>query len=62
MEVRISSNARAESKNSGFFCSKCHINSTKYLEYINLGIMKNNENLDCILEFKVPDKEAFIIL
>jgi len=62
MEIRILGNARAESKNSGFFCSKCSTPSTKYLEYINLGTMKNNENLDCILELKVPDKEAFIIL
>ena len=62
MEIRITGNARAESKNSGFYCSKCKTNSTKYLEYINLGTLRNNENLDCILELKVSNKEAFIIL
>ena len=65
MEIRISGNDRVEvkknSKNHEAFCSKCNKPMSEYLEFLNLGLVKINENNSSMVEFK-ENKEAFIVL
>ena len=65
MEVRVSVNGRVEIKKNlpehQAYCSKCKTPMSEYLEFLNLGLVKNNEDNFSMVEFK-ENKEAFIVL